>query len=52
LHADITECAQCGGRLHVVEVVTEAGEIAKVLRGHVARGPPPLFGQLELDFAV
>ncbi|NCQ60738.1 MAG: hypothetical protein GW913_08750 [Myxococcales bacterium] len=50
---DITECAQCGGRLHLVEVVSVPAQIAKVLHGHVARGPPPqLLGQLELDFAV
>ena len=37
----------------VTEVVTEPAQIAKVLHGHVARGPPPqLLGQLELDFAV
>jgi len=30
---DITECAQCGGRLHVVDVVTEPAQIGRVLHG-------------------
>ena len=52
-----SRASKAGGRLHVVEVVTEVvtepAQIAKVLHGHVARGPPPqLLGQLELDFAV
>jgi len=50
---DISECAPCGGRLHLVQVVSEPAQITKVLHGRVARGPPPKrLGQLELDFAV
>ena len=50
---DITECAHCGGRLRLVAVVSEPAQTASILHGHVARGPPPpLFGQLDLDFAV
>ena len=49
---DISECAPCGGRLHLVQVASEPAQIAKVLHAHVARGPPPkLLGQIELDFA-
>jgi len=38
---DISECAPCGGRLHLVQVASEPAQIAKVLHAHVARGPPP-----------
>ena len=50
---DIIECPRCGGRLRVVEVVSEPADVARVLHGRVARAPPPeLFGQLVFDFAA
>jgi len=50
---DIIECPRCGGRLRVVEVVSEPADIARVLQGQGARAPPPeLLGQLEFDFAA
>ena len=49
---DVTVCAQCGGRLRIRAIATDPDAIARVLgaRPARARAPPPLPGQLPLDF--
>lgn len=52
---DIATCPECAGRMRLLDVVTEADHIARVLagRGRAARAPPPHRpGQLELDFCA
>ena len=36
---DVTICRKCGGRMHIRDVVTDPGDIARILHG--ARAPPP-----------
>jgi hypothetical protein len=36
---DVTVCRKCGGRMRVLEVVSDPDDIARVLHG--ARAPPP-----------
>jgi hypothetical protein len=45
---DVTVCSKCGGRMKVLEVVTDPNAIARLLYG--ARAPPRPCppGQLEL----
>jgi hypothetical protein len=35
---DVTVCSKCGGRMKIVEVVTDPAALAKLLHG--ARAPP------------
>ncbi len=35
---DVTVCSKCGGRMKILEVVTDPGAIAELLHG--ARAPP------------
>jgi len=53
---DIARCPKCDGRMRLLDVVTDPGDIARVLagRGQAARAPPrrPPTGQLELDLGA
>ena len=53
---DMARCPRCAGRMRLLDVVTDADDIARVLgaRGRDARAPPrpPPTGQLELDFGA
>ena len=45
---DITRCRKCGGRMRVLEVVSDADAIARILHGARAPPPPPPLGQVLL----
>jgi hypothetical protein len=45
---DITRCRKCGGRMRVLEVVSDADAIARILHGARAPPAPPPTGQLLL----
>jgi len=45
---DITRCRKCGGRMRVLEVVSDADAIARILHGARASPAPPPTGQLLL----
>ena len=45
---DITLCRKCGGRMRVLEVVSDADAIARILHGARAPPAPPPPGQLLL----
>ena len=45
---DITRCRKCGGRMRVLEVVSDADAIARILHGARAPPAPPPPGQLLL----
>ena len=45
---DITRCRKCGGRMRVLEVVSDADAIARILHGARAPPAPPPLGQVLL----
>ena len=45
---DITRCRKCGGRMRVLEVVSDPDAIARILHGARAPPAPPPPGQLLL----
>jgi len=45
---DITCCRKCGGRMRVLEVVSDADAIARILHGARAPPAPPPLGQVLL----
>ena len=45
---DIPRCRKCGGRMRVLEVVSDADAIARILHGARAPPAPPLLGQVLL----
>ena len=51
---DIRTCPDCGGSMRLVTIAKTPAELAKVLGGRAprARAPPPMPGQLALDFAA
>lgn len=51
---EIRTCPHCGGSMRLVTIAKTPTEVATVLEGRAprARAPPPLPGQLALDFAA
>jgi Putative transposase len=51
---DIRVCPDCGGSMLLVTIATTPAAVARVLQGRAprARAPPPLPGQLALDFVA
>ena len=45
---DITRCRTCGGRMRVLEVVSDPDAIARILHGARAPPAPPPLGQVLL----
>ena len=45
---DIIRCRKCGGRMRVLEVVSDADAIARILHGARAPPAPPPLGQVLL----
>jgi hypothetical protein len=52
--ADVRTCPDCGGSMRLVTVAKVPEQVAKVLEGRAprSRAPPPLPGQLALDFVA